>query len=126
MCLLRQRVLVTVKSAQFYLLGLIVVSVLVAQQSNAATGVAGQVGNVEIIGSGGGAPGNYDFRVFLTTGGVICNGQNWAYINTGTAGDANYSALVSSVLLAKSLGSTVTLYVNPVGSYCQLAYMVIN
>jgi hypothetical protein len=111
------------KITKFHLLGLVLLSVLISLPARAVTGVAGQVGNIEIIGPGGGAPGNYDFRVFLTTGGVICNGQNWAYLNTG---DANYSALVASILSAKALGSTVTLYVNLVGAYCQLAYVVID
>jgi hypothetical protein len=102
---------------------LIGILLLVAQQASAATGVAGQVGNIETVGSGGGASGNYDFRVFLATGEVICNGQNWAYLNTS---DANYSALVAHVFLAKGLGLTVTLYVNQVGPYCQLAYLVTN
>jgi len=108
---------------RFYLSGLIGILLLVAQQASAATGVAGQVGNIETVGSGGGASGNYDFRVFLATGEVICNGQNWAYLNTS---DANYSALVAHVFLAKGLGLTVTLYVNQVGPYCQLAYLVTN
>lgn len=123
MRLLTKWMLAMSKSTQFHLSLLLLLSVLVSQPASAATGVAGQVGNIEIVGSDGGAPGNYDFRVFLTTGGVICNGQNWAYINTS---DANYSALVASMLSAKTLGSTVTLYVDPVGAYCQLAYVVLN
>jgi len=104
----------------FWLIG---ISLLLSHPANAVTGVAGQVGNIETVGSGGGASGNYDFRVFLATGEVICNGQNWAYLNTT---DANYSALVAHVFLAKGLGLPVTLYVNQVGAYCQLAYLVTN
>jgi hypothetical protein len=123
MRLLAQPVLPVMRIAKLHLSLLLLLSVLISQPARAATGVAGQVGDIETVGSGGGAPGNYDFRVFLTSGGVICNGQNWAYINTS---DANYSALLASILSAKALGSTVTLYTNPVGAFCQLAYVVIN
>ena len=109
------------KGTRFHLLSLSILSILVAQPASAITTVTGQVGTIEVVGSGGGAPGNYDFRVFLVTSGTICNGQNWAYINSY---DANYSALVSSVLQAKSLGLTVTLFVSAVGSYCELTNFV--
>ncbi len=83
--------------------------------------ITGTVGTLEVIGSGAGAPGNLDFRFYLAGNPVICNGQPWAYINTT---DANYSALVSSLMLAKSLGSTVSFYVNQDSQgYCQLAYI---
>ena len=48
-------------------------------------------------------------------------GSPWAYLNTT---DANYSALVANVFLAKSLGSTVTLYVNPVAHTVNWPYLV--
>jgi hypothetical protein len=110
------------KSTKFYLLGVVAVSALISQSASAAD-VVGQVGTVTIVGSGANAPGNYDFRVTLATGAVICNGQNWVYVNTT---DANYSAIVASVLSAKALGSTVTFFYNPVGNYCQLTFMAIN
>lgn len=109
------------KGTRFHLLSLIILPMVVAQPAAAITSITGHVGTVEVVGSGGGAPGNYDFRVFMSTGETICNGQNWAYINTY---DANYSVLVSSVLQAKSLVSPVTLFVNPVGSYCELTNFV--
>jgi hypothetical protein len=115
--------MLAISRTQFCLLGLIGISLLISHPANAVTAIAGQVGNIETVGAGGGASGNYDFRVFLATGEVICNGQNWAYLNTT---DANYSALVAHVFLAKGLGLTVTLYVNQVGAYCQLAYLVTN
>jgi hypothetical protein len=115
-------VLAMSKSTQFHLLGLIVVSILIAQSVRAGS-VAGQVGIIAPVGSGGGAPGNYDFRVYLATGEVICNGVNWAYLNTT---DANYSALVASTLMAKAVGSSVTLYFNQVGAYCQLTWLTVN
>jgi hypothetical protein len=58
-------------------------------------------------------PGNYDFRVYFATGEVICNGVIWAYLNTA---DANYSALAASILMAKAVGSPVTLYFDQVGA----------
>jgi hypothetical protein len=122
MRLLPQRVFAVMKSTQSYLLAFIAVSVLISQPARAGS-VVGQVGVIEAIGSGAGAPGNFDFRVFLATSAVICNGQNWVYINIG---DANYNVLVAFALSAKSLGSTVTLYFNQVGSYCQLTYMLVS
>jgi hypothetical protein len=73
------------------------------------------------MGSGAGAPGNFDYRFFLVGNPTVCNGQQWAYINIT---DANYTALVSGLMLAKSLGSTLTFYVNQDSQgYCQLAYI---
>ena len=81
--------------------------------------ITGTVATLEVVGSGGGAPGNGDFRFYLAGNTIICNGQTWAYINTT---DVNYAALVSSLILAKSLGSTVSIYVNQDSNgYCQLA-----
>jgi hypothetical protein len=76
---------------------------------------------VEIVRSASGAPGNYDFRIFLAGYPVICDTQNWAYVNTT---DVNYSSIVASVLSARAMGSTVTLHViQDSKSYCVLGYM---
>jgi hypothetical protein len=93
-----------------------------SQNASAYIGpIAGEIGTVEVIGSGGGAPGNFDFRIFFANNPVICNGQAWAYINTS---DVNYGAMVSSLLTAKALGSSVTIYVNQdARGFCQLAYI---
>src|SRR6185312_14378947 len=73
----------------------------------AQSGVSvGQVGAIEIVGSGSGAPGNFDFRVYLIGGSVICNGQTWAYVNTT---DVNYNAIVANILSAGTLGAQVQL-----------------
>lgn len=69
--------------------------------------VSGVVGNTQVVGSGGGAPGNYDLRVFFTSNSVMCDGQAWAYINIK---DSNYSALVASIMFAKTTGETVVLW----------------
>jgi hypothetical protein len=121
---LKRRLLSVARNARLHVMSIGFVLASMGQQAIATpTGVAGYVGNLDVVGSGGGAPGNYDFRIFLTTNEVICNGQTWAYINTN---DGNYSALVASILSAKATGGIVTLYVTPVGAYCQLAFVVIN
>jgi hypothetical protein len=91
----------------------------------AYTEVIGQLGSVQIDGAGAGAPGGYDFRVYLSTGGIICGGFNWAYVNVG---ESNYQAVVAGVLAAKALGSSVKLDVTPDGGtgYCHLAYVVVE
>jgi hypothetical protein len=81
----------------------------------------GQVGVAETIGSAGGAPGNFDFRVYLLGGPVICNGQIWAYVNST---EANYNAIVANILSARASGASVTLNWNQDGSgYCHISYM---
>jgi hypothetical protein len=88
------------------------------------TSIGGQVGTVETLGSGAGAPNNLDFRIYLVGNPVICNGNSWAYINTT---DANYQALVANLLTAKAAGFSVTLAISQDGSgYCQIAYMFMN
>ena len=88
----------------------------------AQSGVSvGQVGAVEIVGSGSGAPGNFDFRVYIAGGAVVCNGQTWAYVNTT---DANYNAIVANILSARALGAQVTLnWIQSSSGYCQIGYM---
>jgi hypothetical protein len=98
----------------------VLASIVVAAPAFAYTDVQGQIAMVEVVGSGAGAPGNFDLRVFLTGYPVLCNGQNWAYINTT---DTNYQGLLASVLMAKATGATVTLHVYPSGSYCALGYL---
>jgi hypothetical protein len=121
---LKRRLLSVAKNSRLQVMGFVFLAISMGQQANAdPIGVAGTVGNLDVVGSGGNAPGNYDFRIFLTTNQVICNGQTWAYIN---ATDANYGALVASILEAKATCGVVTLYVNPVGAYCQLAFVIIN
>jgi hypothetical protein len=121
---LKPRRLSVFNNAKLQVMSFLLLAASTGQLANAdPLGVAGYVGNLDVVGSAGGAPGNYDFRIFLTTNQVICNGQTWAYIN---ATDANYNALVASILAAKATGGIVTLYVNPVGAYCQLVFVIIN
>ena len=102
-------------SALIRVLCLLVSAMLVARPAAAEVQAQGQVGSYTV----GAFAGSYDFRIFLATGGVVCNGYNWAYINTT---DANYQALVAVVLSAKALGQTVILGVNVDGGtgYCHL------
>jgi hypothetical protein len=109
-------------SKQRVLFAILGVTATLPAQANIT--VQGQVGTVEILTSAAGAPGNFDLRIYFVTGGVICNGQTWAYINTS---DNNYAATAAGVLTAKSSGMTVTLnIVQDTQGYCQLAAFWIN
>ena len=80
--------------------------------------VSGQVAIVQTVGSGSGAPGNYDFRVFPVGNPVICNGQNWAFVNVT---DANYQAIVANILAARAMGAAVSLnWTQTSNGYCQI------
>jgi hypothetical protein len=86
--------------------------------------VAGQVGRIDTVGSGSGAPNNFDFRIFFVGSPVICNGQPWAYVNST---EVNYNTIVANVLLAKSLGVSVSLTVTQDGSgFCHLDYLEVD
>jgi hypothetical protein len=90
--------------------------------AHAQTGyITGQVGSITALAAGAGAPNSYDFRVTLVGGPVICNGQNFAFLNEP---DANYVAIVANVLSARAMGVPVTLIwtQTPTG-YCQIDYM---
>jgi hypothetical protein len=66
------------------------------------------------------------FRVFLTNVSAYCSGANsgFAYLN---AGDSNYQVYVAALLLAKSIGSTVTVYANNDSTgYCHIGYINVN
>ena len=121
---LTPRIFAGLKGTRFHLLGSMFALLLTAQLASAFTETTGQVGAVEIVGSGASAPGNYDFRVYLVGTPIICNGEPWVYINTN---DANYNALVASILTAKSLGSTVNFFWTQASNgFCQLDYIVVN
>jgi hypothetical protein len=63
---------------------------------------------------------NLGFRIYLPA--TACgNAYNWAYLNTA---DSNYAVYVSVLLLAKTMGSTVTVYSNRDASgYCHIGYL---
>lgn len=89
---------------------------------SAQTGFSsGQVGTVYVIASAGGAPGLYDFRVFLAGNPVICNGNAFAYVNTS---DANYSTIVANVLSARALGATLNIaWTQQSNTYCLIDFI---
>jgi hypothetical protein len=82
---------------------------------------SGQIGSLFTVASSGGAPGNYDFRVYFVGSPVICNGQPWAYVNIG---DANYAAIVANILAARASGATVLLnWTQQANGYCQINFI---
>jgi hypothetical protein len=116
-----QRAKTRMDTTQSMISCLLATAALFSQPASALTSVTGQVGWVTIVGYAGGAPGNYDLRISLTTSGVICT----SYVN---ANESNYQAVVAAVLAAKSLGSTVRLDVTPDGGtgYCHLTSVVME
>jgi hypothetical protein len=84
----------------------------------AANPSIGQIGTALVVGSAAGA--SQDFRVYLAGNPVICNGQTWAYVNTG---DYNYNAIVANILAARAVGATITLYwVQQTNGLCQISF----
>jgi hypothetical protein len=82
------------------------------------------VSSVWAYGSGGGAPGNYDFRVYLSGYPVVCDGQTWGYVNVS---DANYNVIAASVLSAKAAGYSITMYIaEDANGYCHIDAMLLN
>jgi hypothetical protein len=79
--------------------------------------ITGQIAALLTVGSASGAPGNYDFRVFLVGNPVICNGQSWAFLNVT---DSNYNSIVANILSARASGAIITLNWVPVSNYCQI------
>lgn len=87
--------------------------------------VNGTIIQLDGLGSTGGAPGNFDFRIYISGGPLMCTGaaqSGWAYVNST---DANYKALVSMLLTAYVMGKNVTVYSNLVNSECQIGYIKI-
>jgi hypothetical protein len=81
--------------------------------------LSGTVSTVATLGSGSGAPGGLDFRVYLTGNPAFCSGNTWAYLNVT---DANYSAIVASILSARAMGATITIYwIIGTSGYCQIS-----
>jgi hypothetical protein len=88
--------------------------------------VSGKIGQLEGVGSAGGAPGNYDLRIYLAGKSDICVGATdpkWAFINSN---EANYQGMLSLILMAQTTGRNVTLYtVKAQNGYCQLGHIAI-
>ena len=82
---------------------------------------SGQIGSLFTVASGGGAPGNYDFRVYFVGSPVICNGQTWAYIDIN---DVNYAAIMANILAARASGATVLLnWTQQANGNCQINFI---
>jgi len=88
--------------------------------------VSGKIGQIHGVGSAGGAPGNFDLRIFLEGNPDLCAGATdpkWAFINSN---EANYQGMLSLILMAQTTGRNVTLYtVKAQNGYCQLGYIAI-
>jgi len=99
-------------------------AMIICANANAAiTSYTGLVSTILTVGSGGGAPGNQDLRITLQGVATQCNGTPWSYINTS---DANYNAIVASILAARTMGVPVSLYTSPdsTGGGCHILYTI--
>jgi hypothetical protein len=78
-------------------------------------------GRIDALELSGGS--NYDFRVWLAGGPVMCGSESrWAYINES---DANYKAYVAVLLAAQHSGKLVYIYTTRDSSgYCKIGHMV--
>ena len=90
--------------------------------------ITGTVKTLQSLGSLASAPGNADFRVYLTGLPAVCPGANdptWAYIN---ANDANFKGVVATVTTAYAMGKPVTirsrLTTIGAGQYCQIVWVM--
>lgn len=83
--------------------------------------VTGTIQFMDIVGGASGTP-NYDLRVGLNGGPILCTGGvGWAYIN---ANDPNYQALTAGLMMAKATGSKVTVFtVKDASGYCHIGYI---
>lgn len=78
--------------------------------------VAGTISSIDVTGGT-----NQDFRVYFGSQAVCGNATTWAYLN---ATDPNYATYVATVLMAKALGATVTVYTNrDAAGYCHIGYL---
>ncbi|HET7329841.1 hypothetical protein [Dyella sp.] len=100
---------------------------LVAVPASAWDGVTtGKISEINGVGGLGGAPGNYDVRVYLDGQSTLCSGRadsTWGYINMS---DPNYKGLLAMLLMAQANGKAVTLYTTKDGAgYCQIGYIAV-
>jgi hypothetical protein len=85
--------------------------------------VRAKVATVDVVGSAGGAPSNYDLRLSLEGGPTMCGAStpNWAYANIS---DVNYRAMVALMLTAQSTGKSVEVYsYRDAAGYCRVGYI---
>jgi hypothetical protein len=87
--------------------------------------IGGKIIRIDGVGGGGGAPGNFDARIYLENVSAACgsNTASWAYINSN---DANYKGLLAMLLMAQASGKSVTLHTNKdTQGYCQIGFLTI-
>jgi hypothetical protein len=79
--------------------------------------VAGTLGQIDVTAGTG-----LGFRVYMKTPVAMCgNANQWAYLNST---DSNYSVYVAALLMAKTQGSSVTIYSSLDSSaYCHIIYI---
>jgi hypothetical protein len=64
------------------------------------------------------------FRIYFPTSTACGNAYNWAYLN---ADDSSYKTYVAAVLMAKALGTPVTVYSNrDANGYCRVGYLALH
>jgi hypothetical protein len=86
--------------------------------------VTGKVVQIDTVAE----PGNAEFRVYLG-GAAMCSTSNpatsgWGWLNST---DTNYRAMVANIMLAYTLGKTVTIYtMKEGGDTCHIHYVVVG
>ena len=82
--------------------------------------VTGTIQAIDVVG-GASNVGNYDIRVSLSGGPLMCaGGVGWAYIN---ATDPNYQVLAAILMSAKVSGGQVTVLTVRESGYCHIGYI---
>ena len=87
--------------------------------------VTGKVSGFDVVANSGAAH-NFDFRVYLSGISSFCSGApivGWAYINND---DAQYNQVISSVMMAYSTGTPLTIYTNRSNGYCSIGYISVR
>jgi hypothetical protein len=81
----------------------------------------GRISSIAVTGAG-----NLPFRVYLDGSPLLCgpSGMAEGYLDDT---DSNYKVYVAALMMAKAMGSTVTLHAD-VGSYnrCRIGYVVVH
>jgi hypothetical protein len=97
---------------------------LCCSTSNAWDGAAtGPIAQLDVVTGPGGAPGNYDVRVYLTGYPIMCSGgAEWAYLNST---DANYNTLSAALMMAKATGSNVRVFSLFQYGQCRIGYVMV-
>lgn len=91
------------------------------------TRVQGTIWRVDVISGAGGAPGNYDARVYLNGVSSFCPGATdatWAYLNSS---DQNYKSILAAMMFAYGAWKTLVVYAEPITSgsatFCRIDWI---